>query len=73
MTRNAIKKLPVRHIGNISAICNKNISNSGWSLREDLGYKRYKQLGIKERFRDEAPYRICERCLVIEKRRHGNY
>lgn len=58
------KKIPIVHIGNVLAICNKNISAN---LREDLGYKRYKQLGVKERFRGQNPYRICKNCLKILK------
>lgn len=54
------KKLPIVHIGCVLALCSKNISAN---LREDLGYKRYKELGIKELFRDQEKYRICKRCL----------
>lgn len=59
------KKIEIRHIGYVSALCNENIFAG---LREDLGYKRYKQLGVKERFKDEEPYRICKRCLAIIKK-----
>jgi len=61
-------KVPIVHIGNVLAICNKNIFAN---LRKDLGYERYKQLGVKERFRDQKPYRICKNCLRAIK--SGNY
>lgn len=57
------KKLPVRHIGNVIALCNKNLATMPHSLRTDLGYDRYKQLGVVERFKDQAPYRVCDKCL----------
>jgi len=69
------KKLPIKHIGNVIPICrdkkHKDFSEKSFgeskhfTLREDLGYDRYRQLGIIERFRNEIPYRICERCLMI--------
>ena len=61
----AKKKVEIRHIGDVVALCNKNVSAG---LREDLEYKRYKQLGVSERFKDEEPYRICKRCLAIIKK-----
>jgi len=60
------KKIEIRHIGYVFAICNNSISAC---LRDDLGYKRYKQLGVKERFKDEPKYRICKKCLKIIKKR----
>lgn len=59
------KKIEIRHIGNVLALCNKNVSAS---IREDLSYKRYKHLGVSERFKNEEPYRICKRCLAIIKK-----
>jgi len=58
------RKLPIVHIGNVLALCNNNLPAN---LREDLGYSRYKQLGVKERFKDQKPYRICEKCLKVIK------
>jgi hypothetical protein len=66
----AKKKVEIRHIGDVLALCNKNISAG---LREDLGYKRYKQLGVSERFKDEKPYRICERCLKIIENKENRW
>lgn len=61
-----MKKKNIKHIGNVLAICNRSISAN---LREDLGLKRYKQLGVKELFKNENPYRVCGNCLkVIAKR-----
>ena len=62
--------MKIRHIGIIFAICNKNKSVES-SLREDLGYERYKGLGTVERFKDEKPYRICKKCLSIIKKREN--
>lgn len=63
------KNLKVRHIGVVFAICsNKTLSNS-FSLREDLGYERYKNMGVVERFKGEEPYRICKKCLAIIKKK----
>jgi hypothetical protein len=55
-------KLPIEHIGNVLALCSPHISAN---LREDLGYERYKKLGVSELFRNEEPYRICKRCLRV--------
>lgn len=52
--------IPIRHIGVCRALCD---GRKRASLREDLGAERYKQLGVKERFKDEAPYRICPECI----------
>lgn len=73
MTKEQRQKLPIRHIGTISAICNKGISMIGKSLREDLSYARYKQLGVTERFKDEKPYRICDRCLAMSKKKESSF
>jgi hypothetical protein len=56
--------IEVRHIGIIFTLCDKTQFNKS-RLREDLGYKRYKTLGINERFKGESPYRICDECLKI--------
>ena len=64
MKRKQKRKIKIRHIGIIYAICSKKINNNS-SLREDLGYKRYKQLGVSERFVNEEPYRICKKCLAV--------
>ena len=56
----------IRHIGVIRALCNPKIPAG---LREDLGGDRYRQLGVRERFKDELPYRICVKCIrAVEKR-----
>jgi hypothetical protein len=68
MTREQRRKLPIQHIGNVLAICNRNVSAS---LREDLDYKRYKGFGVRERFRNEEPYRICARCLARIRKREN--
>ncbi len=57
--------MQIRHIGVTTALCNKNIPAN---LRIDLGYDRYKGLGVEERFRDEKPYRICKLCLAKIKK-----
>lgn len=64
MTKEQKRRLPIKHIGDVLAICDGKTKSY---LREDLGYKRYKQLGVRERFRNEPPYRICSRCLAIER------
>jgi hypothetical protein len=52
--------LPVRHIGEIFALCDRR---KRANLRPDLGAERYRQLGVKERFVGEAPYRVCPACI----------
>lgn len=70
----ANKTLPIKHIGIMYAICDRRRNAH---LRTDLGVERYKQLGVKERFKGEAPYRICPRCiaklptLYVEAQRFG--
>jgi hypothetical protein len=54
-------KVPIRHIGNTSALCDERVRAN---LRVDLEVERYRQLGVTERFRDEAPYRVCKRCIA---------
>jgi hypothetical protein len=62
----SLADLPIQHVGIPSAICDKRIAAG---LRDDLGSKRYRQLGVKERFKDQAPYRVCERCIRKLERR----
>jgi len=61
--------LKIKHIGIVFAVCSKKITVGSNSLREDLGYERYKQLGVNEQFAGEKPYRICTRCLKKIKQR----
>jgi len=52
----------IRHIGSLTPLCGaKAYSN----LRDDLPARRYKQLGVRERFKNEARYRICARCIRV--------
>lgn len=51
----------IKHIGVLWALCNPRINAY---LRDDLEPERYRQLGVKERFQNEAPYRICKRCIT---------
>ena len=53
-------KTPIKHIGINRALCD---GRKKAHLREDLGVDRYKQLGVKERFKGEAPYKICPACI----------
>jgi hypothetical protein len=63
--------MKIRHIGIIYNLCsNKTVANEH-SLREDLGYDRYENMGVVERFKDEKPYRICKKCLAIIKKKEG--
>lgn len=73
-------KFPIRHIGVVIPICGALIQKDPnapaymsfhESLREDLGYERYKVLGIHERFSNQKPYRICEKCLSIIAKKEG--
>lgn len=64
------KKIRIEHIGNVLALCNKNIPAN---LREDLGSDRYKQLGVVERFKGEEEYRICKRCIAKIKNEKPQY
>lgn len=54
------KALPIKHIGIMRALCDRRRKAN---LRSDLGADRYRQLGVKERFRGEEPYRICPSCI----------
>ena len=56
------KTIPIRHIGYLSLCSAKHYDNS--IHRIDLGYSRYLQLGVRERFKNEEPYRVCKRCLA---------
>lgn len=72
-------KLPIRHIGNVIPVCGLKqkdpnapaYESKHRSLREDLGYERYKQMGLSERFKDEKPYRMCENCLSVIAKKEG--
>jgi len=62
-----MKRLPIRHIGYLALCSAKHHDDS--IHRIDLGSKRYKQLGVRERFKDEKPYRVCKRCIASVVRR----
>ena len=64
-----MKRLPIRHIGYL-ALCNARNFRTNIH-RIDLGSKRYRQLGVRERFKDEKPYRVCKRCLASVVRREN--
>lgn len=55
------RRLPIRHIGHF-ALCNAKHDDDNIH-RIDLGSSRYKQLGVRERFAGEAPYRVCKNCI----------
>lgn len=61
-------KIKIKHIGIVIPLCGVayNMENRYFhlGLREDLGYERYKRMGVTEIFKDEAPYRICKKCLM---------
>lgn len=59
----------VRHAGFVTPLCGMEISDERkiYLMNPDLGYERLKQLGVVERFKDEAPYRVCGRCLQAVK------
>lgn len=66
INKSKINNYPVRHIGIFNALCNKRHKAN---LRTDLGFERYLNLGINERFYNEKPYRICKKCLnIIQKK-----
>jgi hypothetical protein len=53
--------MKIKHIGYL-ALCN------AWHYddciqRIDLGAARYKRLGVRERLKDEKPYRVCKNCI----------
>lgn len=56
-----MKRLPIRHIG-YHALCDAKHRDDNIH-RIDLGVVRYRQLGVRERFKDEKPYRVCKRCI----------
>ena len=65
----------IKHIGYL-ALCNgKNYEYDRLIVRRDLGVERYKLLGVKERLRNEPPYRVCKRCIRVlereEEQRNG--
>ena len=64
-------KAEVRHIGIVFAICSNKTLPVKIALVEDLGYERYVNLGVNERFVNEEPYRICKKCLAIIKKRES--
>lgn len=55
------KVLPIRHVGYM-ALCDGQ-HHDNCIPRIDLGAARYRQLGVRERFKNEKPYRVCKRCL----------
>jgi hypothetical protein len=61
--------MEIKHIGIPFALCSKKYSGV---FVDDLGSERYKGLGVTERFRDEKPYRVCQKCInIILKREIG--
>lgn len=58
-----MKRLPIRHIGYL-ALCSAE-HHDNCIARIDLGAARYRQLGVRERFTGEKPYRVCKRCLAV--------
>ena len=56
------KALSIKHIGIMHALCD---GRKRADLREDLGVERYRGLGVKERLRDQEPYRICPECIKV--------
>lgn len=61
----------IRHVGYL-AICDaKHRENN--IHRIDLGYAQYKQLGVRERFKNEKPYRVCKRCLKLLLEREATW
>jgi hypothetical protein len=66
-------KQEIRHIGYHISLCGRIDATGTNIVRQDLGAKRYKQLGVRERFKNEAPYRVCKRCIAaIVKRERGS-
>ena len=59
-----MKAKRIRHLG-LVALCGLPAGTN--FIRADLDYARCKQLGVKERFRDEKPYRVCGRCLAVKR------
>jgi len=56
------KSLPVRHVGYLALCDGKHGIDNITSV--NLGVARYKRLGVRERFKGEAPYRVCKRCIA---------
>ncbi len=56
------KRFPIRHIGYLALCDAKHRMNN--INRIDLGEERYRILGVKERLKDERPYRCCQRCIA---------
>lgn len=54
--------MEIKHIGVPFALCSKKYSGV---FADHLGSERYKGLGVTERFRDEKPYRVCQKCINI--------
>jgi hypothetical protein len=55
----------IRHLGPTVALC--GLPSGINFIRPDLDYARCKQLGVRERFKGEAPYRVCGRCLAVKR------
>lgn len=66
-----MKRLPIRHIGYLALCSAKHTDNC--IARIDLGSARYRQLGVRERFKDEKPYRVCKRCLAVVIQHEKNF
>ena len=62
MNREQSSRLPIRHIGYLS-LCRAEYRADNIA-RVDLGAERYRILGVRERLKDQAPYRICKRCIA---------
>jgi hypothetical protein len=56
------KRLPIVHLGHF-ALCDGKYRDTNIH-RTDLGKSRYRQLGVRERFKNEKPYRVCKRCIA---------
>ncbi len=59
----------IKHISTHPTLC--GLHGYRACVNDHLGLDRYKQLGVKERFKDEPPYRICKRCLAIVAKREA--
>ncbi len=55
--------MKIRHLGSFSLCGAKHRTDN--IVRIDLGRERYEQLGVKERFKNEKPYRVCKRCIRL--------
>ena len=54
--------MKIRHIGYFS-LCRAEHHTDNIA-RIDLGAARYRRLGVRERLKNETPYRVCKRCIA---------